>query len=231
MKRIFVVLTIVMLIMAFLSSTCYAMEDSPVVQEGEETDGDVVGGGDDTVPQDWLTDLRDAIRANKDDIAALCIILAGALFEAGVIYFKKKIWPAIDKFIKQQSEKAMEMAKASGQITQANKKQFEEVLQEVRAILTDGSERERVLLNAMETEAKTKEEYKDLCIQLMTQNKVMVTALMAQEQMTYETLMSAKLTDVRKEEIEKQHLQFKSAFEVASNPIPEAVNKDEVVEA
>ena len=83
----------------------------------------------------------------------------------------------------------------------------------------------------MQQYVKTKEEYKDLCIQLMTQNKVMVTALMAQEQMTYETLMSAKLTDVRKEEIEKQHLQFKSAFEVASNPIPEAVNKDEVVEA
>ena len=40
----------------------------------------------------------------------------------------------------------------------------------------------------------------------------------------------AKFPQAR-EEIEKQHLQFKSAFEVASNPIPEAVNKDEVVEA
>lgn len=231
MKRIFVVLTIVMLIMAFLSSTCYAMEDYPVVKEGEETDGDVVGGGDDTVPQDWLTDLRDAIRANKEDITTLCLAVAGILFEIGAVYFYKKIWPKIEEFIKQQSEKALEMAKASGKITQKNKEQFEEVLTEVRAILADGSERESILLKAMETETKTKDEYKALCEKMFVYLNTLATAMAAQEQMTYETLMSAKLTDVRKEEIEKQHLQNKTLLLAAVNPATEGVNKDEVVEA
>lgn len=231
MKRIFATLMVVVLFVALMTSTCYAMEDYPEAQVVEGTTGDALPGDEDVISQDWLTDLWDYIRANKSNITTLCLVAAGLLFELGAIYFKKKIWPAIEKFLKQQSEKTMEMAKASGQITQTNKKQFEEILGEFKAIIADGSEREKTLLKAMETERKTKEEYKALCEQLVTRYNVMVTALMAQEQMTYETLMSAKLTDVRKEEIEKQHLQYKAALEAATNPVSDEVSKDEGMEA
>lgn len=218
MKRVLLVVLLAVCLMFASVISCAAME----VEIAE-------GAAEEEV--DWLTDLNDAIKENKDDVIALCLALAGILFEAGVIFFYKKIWPKLETFIKQQSEKAMEMAKASGQITQTNKNQFDEILKEVKSILTDGSEREQILLKAMETETKTKEEYKALCEQMMTRYGVMVTALIAQEQMTYETLMSAKLTDVRKEEIEKQHLQSKALLEAAANSVSEAVSENEAVEA
>ena len=231
MKRIFAAMMVVVLFVALMTSTCYATEDYPEAQVVEGTTGDALAGDEDVISQDWLTDLRDSIRENKDDIAALCIVLAGALFEAGLIYFKKKVWPQIESFVKKQSENAMEMAKASGKITQKNKEQFEEVLAEVKSILAEGSERESILLKAMETETKTKDEYKALCEKMFVYLNTVATAMAAQEQMTYETLMSAKLTDVRKEEIEKQHLQNKALLLAALNPVSEVVNKDETVEA
>lgn len=219
MKRIFLIAFILCIVMAAMLP-CSAME----VHTDTSAETDVVDVGDGGFSTDWLTDLWETIKEHKSDIMTVVLLIVAAIFELAWKNFSKNVLPTITKAL----EKVKEMATAAGKITQTNKEQFSEVIGEVRGVLAAGGDREKVLLNALALSETREKEYKVMCEQYAAQNQTLVTALMAQEQMNYETLMSAKLTDARKEEIEKQHLYLKGKYEAM---IIVKENEDEEVEA
>ena len=216
MKRIFLIAFILCIVMATMLP-CSAIEVH--TEAAAVTDAIDVGEGD--FSTDWLTDLWETIKEHKSDIMTLALLIVAAIFEIAWKHFSKKVLP----IILQALEKVKEMATAAGKITQTNKEQFSEVIGEMKGILAAGGDREKVLLDALAISEKNKEEYKAMCEQHAVQNQIMVTALMAQEQMIYETLMSAKLTDARKEELEKQHLYLKGKYEAIAI-VKETENED-----
>lgn len=214
MKRMFFATFLVVCLMTVLFVPCVAVEtalpDMTVEQQGGF---------------DWLTDLWDTVMAHKSDILTVFILAVATLYEIGSSKIKNKVIPGVEKACK----KAKEIAGVAGQITQDNKAQFKEMIEEMRGILAAGSEHENLLLAALEQSEATKEEYKRLFEAQLLNMQTLSSALMAQEQMAYETLMSAKLTDVRKEEIERQHLRLKAIFEAIGTAEEKRGEEDETM--
>ena len=113
---------------------------------------------------------------------------------------------------------------------QTTKTNFELAINELKQILQEDEAREKRLCEAIAASEGNKEEYRAMCEKYEVQNKALVAALLAQEQMVYESLMSAKLTDVRKEEIERQHLERMNAYK-ALMPSENGGDADEDVAA
>jgi hypothetical protein len=215
MKRIFLIIAVIMTVMMFMLP-CFAEETAVVTSEAVSVDTEavtVVEGDVNTSTQDWLTNLFslgvDFLDEYEDRIMAGVLLVAAIIYKAGAATIKKKILPKIEK----QGENAMGMITAAGKLTKTNKENFETVIDEVRSILAEDSEREKRLLTALETEHKTTEEYRNMCEQYRKQICEFSSVSLAQSAMIYEALMSAKLTDVRKEEIEKQYLKQKEFYE------------------
>ena len=196
MKRIWIVFTVVLLMMT-LALPCFAetaTEENVWVQ--------IFGF-------DIVTEGYNWIMGHKDDIMAGVLLVAAALYKWGSGVLKKKVIPKLEA----QSDTTTNIATAAGKLTQANKEYFKQALEEVKAVMAEGGEREKVFLQAVEVLEKSKEEYRLMCEQMIDQNDKLRAALMAEGQMVYEALMSAKLTDARREEIEAKYLKLRSEYE------------------
>lgn len=204
MKRVFLILMAVMLLFA-LVLPCVAADSLTVIDDVE----DEVIADDEDGGVDVITDFWNWLMSHKDDIMAMILLVAAALYKWGSGAIKKHIIPELEK----QGAKVVDMASAAGKITLTNKDNFEQVMNEVKEVIKEGNEREQVFLEAVRVCNDTKDQYAALCGELRAQNEALGSALMAQEQMIYETLMSAKLTDARKAEVEAQHLKLKDTYE------------------
>ena len=234
MKRIFCGILAALVLMILLVAPCFAADATAteVIVEGGTVIDAVPESGiageapDETQVTDVLTDGWNWLMGHKDDIMAGILLIAATLYKLGTSAIKKKILPDITK----QSETTTEIAAAAGKLTQANKANFEAAISELKKILDGDEERETRLCEAIAASERNKEEYRNMCEKYEVQNKALVAALLAQEQMVYESLMSAKLTDVRKEEIERQHLERMNAYK-ALMPSENGGDADEDVAA
>lgn len=224
MKRVFFIfLTVALIFTAVLPCWAEGLTVVDGAEEGEalQEDEPAVGG-----EIDVITDFWNWIMGHKDDIMAMILLVAAALYKWGAGAIKKKIIPALEE----QGTTVADMASAAGKITLANKDNFEKVMDEVRELIRSGGEREKVFLEAVKICDDSKAQYAEMCGKLEAQNAALASALMAQEQMIYETLMSARLTDARKEEVETQHLKLKATYEALLVP-ENGGEADEAVES
>lgn len=223
MKRVFSGILAALVLMILLVAPCFAQETeiaSPETSGAHIEDADIPSEetadaeepGEEIIDDtsaDILTDAWNWVMDKKDDIMAIILLIAAALYKLGSAVIKKKILPEITK----QSERVTEMASAAGKITQTNAANFMATVEEFKKILNEDEEREKRLSEAIAASERNREEYRQMCEKYEAQNKALVASLVAQEQMVYEALMSAKLTDVRKEEIERQHLKRLNEYE------------------
>lgn len=211
MKRIFIILVAVLMVVS-LSLPCFANE---AVLESETAGLETVV--DDTAYDEETMDvIAEIIGFVKYFFGEYAAEMAAAVIGVVAIVFKKKfkqfvevIFPAIKK----QVNATVEMAAEAGKITVENKKYVEDSLSQMKKILENDEEREKRLVEALETERKTTEEYRAMCEGYEAAIKEFAAAALSQGSMVYDALMSAKLTDVRKEEIEKQYLKGKAVYE------------------
>lgn len=215
MKKCFLFLAVIMTVM-LLAFPCSAEDAASVTAEETSTDAGsvtIVDGGEKVATGDWLTNLfsfgMDFLDEYEDRIMAGVLLVAAIIYKTGAATIKKKILPKIEK----QGENAMGMITVAGKLTKTNKENFDAVINEVKGVLAEDSEREKRLLTALDTERKTTEAYREICENYENMIREFSSASLSQGAMVYEALMSAKLTDVRKEEIEKRYLEQKNFYE------------------
>lgn len=215
MKRIFFVLvTVVLVLMAVMP--CFAQETLTV----EEIPTGTVEVG--AKIKDWVTVAYEWTMSHWDDIMGIVLFVAAIIYKFGSGVFKNKILPELQA----QGNTTIAMASAAGKLTQATKENFDKVIKEVKEFLIQAEERELSLTEALAEAGRSKEEYRLLCECYQQKNQEIATALLAQEQMIYDTLMSAKLTDMRKAEIERQHLANKTAYQALAARIEGEANAE-----
>lgn len=210
MKRVFIVF-IALLAVITLVLPCFANEAVPEVDPIESET--VIEDATDGVGEDVLSEIFGFVKYFFGEYAAE---LAAAALGLVAIVFKKKFKNFVEVIlpsIKKQVSTTIEMAAAAGKLTEENKNNFEQSLSKMKEILDGDEEREKRFLEALETERKTTEEYRALCEGYRATIKEFAAAALSQGEMVYDALMSAKLTDVRKAEIEKQHLKSKAVYE------------------
>ena len=128
MKRVFLILMAVMLLFA-LALPCVAADSLTVVDDVE--DEAIADGEDGGV--DVITDFWNWLMSHKDDIMAMILLVAAALYKWGSGAIKKHIIPELEK----QGAKVADMASAAGKITLTNKNNFEQVMNEVKEVIKE----------------------------------------------------------------------------------------------
>ena len=232
MKRIFLFLAVIMAVLTF-ALPCFAEEPQSVTMEVASVDTEaatVMEGEENATTQDWLTELfgigLEFLDEYEDRIMAGVLLVVAIIYKVGSATVKKKILPKIE----QQGANAIEMISAAGKLTKTNKENFDAVISEVKGVLAEDNEREKRLISALETERMTTEAYREICKNYENMIREFSSASLSQGAMVYEALMSAKLTDVRKEEIERQYLGNKAVYENILYEIKEGSGDEDVEE-
>lgn len=210
MKRILIFTAIIVVLFSAVFP-CFAEETASEDAMAAEVTVDETA--EDDVGWDWLSQAyEDGISflgLHADEIAAAIILISSFMDKKKTKVVTDEVLPKV----KEQGKVVIDMAEAAGNIIKENKAAFFENLTEMKKILNDDEEREKRLLAALDTEHKTTEQYQALCEQYVDMLHTFAAAAISQGAMTYEALMSAKLTDVRKEEIEKEYLKNKAMYE------------------
>lgn len=219
MKRLFSIFCVLLIVLNFVAFSCYAQEtddemtvetEAPVESETVETgEEDELGGADNPIKQtqDWLTEFWETLMSHKDDIMAAILFIVATLYELGSKRLSKKVLPMVQA----QSKTNTSIANATGKVVEANREYFERAIE------------------ALEVSEKTKEQYRVMCEKYKEQNEKVIKASLSLEQMIYEALMSAKLSDLRKEEIERQHIMCKRNYEALLDDLKDG-DVDEAVD-
>lgn len=156
---------------------------------------------------DWES-LKAYAMENKDDIVAVVLVIVLAIMKGIVNKIVKKVGPEVAKQTRDIAELAVNMVDHENQVAKDNKEWRElanGILEKMQEKLDNAEERDKLLARSTLALEKSDARYAAM-------TRILAEAFMAQATTSYDALMSAKLTDIRKEEIEANYLNQKKAY-------------------
>ena len=205
MKKVLVFTMIMLIVLSAFSIVGYA-EDG--VESGALDDAfDALKTAFSSLDVDWDS-LRAYALENKSDIVTIVLLVVAAIMRSMAKTIAKKVLPEAAAQIKATKELADGIATKDDERAKKNeawKQAADNILNKMQEKLDESEERDKLLARST---AALKASDKRYCE--MTQ--LLATALMTQATTTYDALMSAKLTDIRKEEIERNYLEQRAAY-------------------
>lgn len=178
---------------------------------------------------DWES-LRAYAMENKSDIATIALLVVAAIMRSIAKTTAKKVLPEAAAQIKATKELADGIATQDDERAKKNeawKAAADLVLDKMQDKLNESEERDKLLTRATEALEASDKRYSEM-------TKLLAEAFMLQATTNYDTLMSAKLTDIRKAEIEKNYLNQKKfythIYELCSANVGEEAAHEELTE-
>ena len=196
---------IVLIVLSAFSIVGNAEEsaDTGALDEAFDTLKDVFSSLD----VDWES-LRAYAMENKSDIATIALLVVAAIMRSIAKTTAKKVLPEAAAQIRATKELADGIATQDTEREKKNeawKAAADIILNKMQEKLDESEERDKLLARSTAALEASDKRYCE-----MTQ--LLATALMTQATTTYDALMSAKLTDIRKEEIERNYLEQRAAY-------------------
>ena len=227
MKKVLVFTMIMLIVLSAFSIVGNAEEsaDTGALDEAFDTLKDVFSSLD----VDWES-LRAYAMENKSDIATIALLVVAAIMRSIAKTTAKKVLPEAAAQIKATKELADGIATQDDERAKKNeawKAAADLVLDKMQDKLNESEERDKLLTRATEALEASDKRYSEM-------TKLLAEAFMLQATTNYDTLMSAKLTDIRKAEIEKNYLNQKKfythIYELCSANVGEEAAHEELTE-
>lgn len=205
MKKI-ILFTLIMLMAVFVFSiVCFAEETS---------DGGTLDTAFDSLKEafssleiDWES-LKAYAMENKNDVVAVVLAIVLVIMKGIVNKMVKKLGPEVAEQTSNLAELAVNMVDHENQVAKDNKEWREKangILEKMQEKLDNAEERDKLLARSTLALEKSDARYAAM-------TKILAEAFMAQATTNYDALMSAKLTDIRKQEIESNYLNQKKTY-------------------
>ena len=227
MKKVITFIMIMLIVLSAFSIVGNAEEsaDTGALDEAFDTLKDVFSSLD----VDWES-LRAYAMENKSDIATIALLVVAAIMRSIAKTTAKKVLPEAAAQIKATKELADGIATQDSEREKKNeawKAAADLVLDKMQDKLNESEERDKLLTRATEALEASDKRYSEM-------TKLLAEAFMLQATTNYDTLMSAKLTDIRKAEIEKNYLNQKEfysrLYELCSANVGEVAVSEEQTE-
>ena len=227
MKKVITFIMIMLIVLSAFSIVGNAEEsaDTGALDEAFDTLKDVFSSLD----VDWES-LRAYAMENKSDIATIALLVVAAIMRSIAKTTAKKVLPEAAAQIKATKELADGIATQDSEREKKNeawKAAADLVLDKMQDKLNESEERDKLLTRATEALEASDKRYSEM-------TKLLAEAFMLQATTNYDTLMSAKLTDIRKAEIEKNYLNQKEfysrIYELCSANVGEVAVSEELTE-
>ena len=205
MKKVLVFTMIMLIVLSAFSIVGYAEDGG---ESGALDDAfDALKTTFSSLDVDWES-LRAYALENKSDITTTILLIIVAIVCSIAKTIAKKVLPEAAAQIKATKELAYGIATQDDERAKKNeawKQAADLVLDKMQEKLNESEERDKLLTRATEALEASDKRYSEM-------TKLLAEAFMLQATTNYDTLMSAKLTDIRKAEIEENYLNQKKFY-------------------
>lgn len=205
MKKLLLLILVMLTVISAFGVTCFAEE-----AEGSGALDEAFGGLEEAFASleiDWES-LKTYALENKDDIVSVILVVVMVIMRSIVNKIVKNISPKVSQQVEGVAVLAQQMIEHENKVAEDNKEWralSDGILDKMQEKLDNAEERDKLLERATLALEASDKRYTEM-------TRILAEAFITQAATNYDALMSAKLTDIRKAEIEENYLKQKKAY-------------------
>lgn len=220
MKKILLLTLITLIVISGFGITCFAEETADTGPLDEAFGG--LEEAFSSLEIDWES-LKTYALENKDDIVSVILVIVMVIMRSIVNKIVKNISPKVSQQVEGVAVLAQQMIDHENTVAEDNRTwraASDAILDKIQEKLDNAEERDKLLTRATLALEASDKRYTEM-------TKILAEAFLTQATTNYDALMSAKLTDIRKAEIEENYLKQKKAYALMCDLCTAEVDKEE----